>query len=232
MLKFIIVLISTLMFGWLMYIVPNNFMQNDIFRIREITIYGKSKKLSRELTNLAKTIYNSNRWQIDLSDIKNYLEKDIRIKEAKIESNSLGKLTISVQEKEPKYYAQIDKNIYLIDSSGEIIGYLKDFEQPNSYFLKVKNKKEIRELMKICNIIDENILKNIVSQIYIKDKNCVEIVLYDKTIIKTNFDVKEEKYKVAENLYYNLSKKEPIEYIDLRFDDFIIKNLGDAKDGK
>ena len=81
-------------------------------------------------------------------------------------------------------------------------------------------------------MIDENILKNLVSQIYKRDKNCVEIVLTDGTVIKTDFEVEKEKYKIVENLYYELIKTKKIEYIDLRFNDFIVKSLGDKSNGK
>ena len=228
--KIIIISIIVVLFSWVIYLIPNNFLTLDLFRIKEIKIQVKSKKLTRELTTMANTLYNSNIWGIDLKDMKDFLEKDIRIKNAVVESNSLGKVLIKVNEREIKYYAQMDGKIYLVDENGVLFGFFKDREEIGSYFLKVKNTEEIKELLKICKIIDENILKNIVSQVYIKNKNCVEIILLDKTIIKTNFEVKENKYKIAEHLYYSLRKTNNIEYIDIRFNDFIVKNLGEVND--
>ena len=66
-----------------------------------------------------------------------------------MESNSLGKVLIKVNEREIKYYAQMDGKIYLVDENGVLFGFFKDREEIGSYFLKVKNTEEIKELLKI-----------------------------------------------------------------------------------
>uniref|UniRef100_UPI003FF1317B cell division protein FtsQ/DivIB n=2 Tax=Fusobacteriaceae TaxID=203492 RepID=UPI003FF1317B len=71
----------------------------------------------------------------------------------------------------------------------------------------------------------------LISQLYMKDENCIEIILLDGTIIKTNLDVEDEKYKVLETLYNELAKTKKIEYIDIRFNDFIVKSLEEKKSG-
>ena len=38
-----------------------------------------------------------------------------------------------------------------------------------------------------------------------------------------------KRYLIAEQLYFNMSKERKIDYIDLRFNDYIIKYLGDSK---
>ena len=131
-----------------------------------------------------------------------------------------------------KYYAQIGNKVYLVDDEGVIFGFLREKDELDTYFIKVEKEEDIKDLLKICRMIDENILKNLVSQIYKRDKNCVEIVLTDGTVIKTDFEVEKEKYKIVENLYYELIKTKKIEYIDLRFNDFIVKSLGDKSNGK
>ena len=113
--KIIIISIIVVLFSWVIYLIPNNFLTLDLFRIKEIKIQVKSKKLTRELTTMANTLYNSNIWGIDLKDMKDFLEKDIRIKNAVVESNSLGKVLIKVNEREIKYYAQMDGKIYLVE---------------------------------------------------------------------------------------------------------------------
>ena len=78
-----------------------------------------------------------------------------------------------------------------------------------------------------------------ISQIYkVKDKEFV-IILTDGVKIKTNRikdsndEINKEKenkrYIIAEQLYFNMSKERKIDYIDLRFNDYIIKYLGDSK---
>ena len=40
-----------------------------------------------------------------------------------------------------------------------------------------------------------------------------------------------KRYLIAQQLYFNMSKERKIDYIDLRFNDYIIKYLGDNKWG-
>lgn len=229
-----IILISLLIFVsvWISYAIPNNFLPLEIFKLEEVKIEVKSKKLARELTKLLDSLYNMNIWQIDTNEIKNYLEKDIRIKKASVFSKTLGQLEIVIEEREPKYYAQIGDKIYLVDEEGLVFGYLKDKSQIDTYFIKGKDVNEIKSIIPICKIIDESTFINFISQINLLDKNCIEIILSDKTILKTDFNVKQDKYRIVEYLYGTLSKKNSIEYIDLRFRDFIVKIQGDEKNGK
>ena len=230
--KFIIKLGLIFFISWILYLIPIKFLPMDLFRIKEIKIQGNSKILSSELTELANSLYNNNIWDIDFEELQRYLEEDVRIKHADIEVIALGKVLINIQERDVAYYAQLKNKVYLVDNEGVVFGFLKEKDEKDSYFITVKNEDEIKELLDICEKIDDNLLKNIVSQVYIKDKNCVEIVLTDGTIIKTDFQVEKEKYKVVENLYYELIKTKKIEYIDLRFNDFIVKSLGDKNNGK
>lgn len=230
--KFIIKLGVIFFVSWILYLIPSRFLPMDLFRIKEIKIQGNSKNLSSELTELASSLYNNNIWEIDLNEIQNFLAKDVRIKKTDIEVVSLGKLLINIEERKLKYYAQIGNKVYLVDDEGVIFGFLREKDELDTYFIKVEKEEDIKDLLKICRMIDENILKNLVSQIYKRDKNCVEIVLTDGTVIKTDFEVEKEKYKIVENLYYELIKTKKIEYIDLRFNDFIVKSLGDKSNGK
>ena len=230
--KFIIKLGFIFFVSWILYLIPSRFLPMNLFRIKEIKIQGNSKNLSSELTELASSLYNNNIWEIDLNEIQNFLAKDVRIKKTDVEVVSLGKLLISIEERKLKYYTQIGNKVYLVDDEGVIFGFLREKDELDTYFIKVEKEEDIKDLLKICRMIDENILKNLVSQIYKRDKNCVEIVLTDGTVIKTDFEVEKEKYKIVENLYYELIKTKKIEYIDLRFNDFIVKSLGDKSNGK
>lgn len=100
------------------------------------------------------------------------------------------------------------------------------------------SEDEIKEITEFLNeLSDLAIFKNI-SQIYkINDKEFV-IILTDGVKIKTNRieendEVNKEKqnkrYLIAQQLYFNMSKERKIDYIDLRFNDYIIKYLGDNK---
>ena len=44
-----------------------------------------------------------------------------------------------------------------------------------------------------------------------------------------NKEKENKRYLIEEQLYFNMSKERKIDYIDLRFNDYIIKYLGDSK---
>ena len=227
--KFTIRLVFIFLFSWMLYLIPCKFLTLDFFKIKEIKVESNSKILSSELTEMTKIIYNSNIWTIDLESLEKYLKKDVRIEDVKIKVLSLGKLGIDVKVKEVAYYLQTKDRVFLIDSNGDIFGYLKEQQEKDTYFLVVKDFDDIEKLLELSKRLDETLLKVLISQIYIRDYSCIEIVLLDGTIIKTNLEVEDEKYKVLETLYNELAKIKKIEYIDIRFNDFIVKNLEEKK---
>jgi len=96
-----------------------------------------------------------------------------------------------------------------------------------------------QQISEFLNEISDLAIFQKISQIYkVKDKEFV-IILTDGVKIKTNRikdsndEINKEKenkrYIIAEQLYFNMSKERKIDYIDLRFNDYIIKYLGDSK---
>ena len=229
--KFIFKLVFIFLFSWLLYLIPSKFLTLDFFKVKEIKIEGSPKMLSRELTEMIKIIYNSNIWDIDLKGLEEYLEKDMRIERAKIKILGLGKIEIDIKERELAYYLQTKNRIYLIDTNGKKFGYLKERLEKDTYFIVIKDESELEKLLQLGKRLDDSLLKILISQLYMKDENCIEIILLDGTIIKTNLDVEDEKYKVLETLYNELAKTKKIEYIDIRFNDFIVKSLEEKKSG-
>lgn len=230
--KFIIRLFTILGISFLVFSIPSKFLKLDFFKIKRVNIKGEPKLLLRELAELGKTTYNKNIWDLDFKSIEDALKKDVRVKDASIKNNALGELTISVEEKELYYYAQIKDKIYLVDSEGIVFGTFNEKEKKDIPLISVNKEEDIKSLLNVLVLMDDYILKELVSQIYIKDKNCIEIILVDGTILKTNEEIKREKYKVVETLYSELIKSKKVEYIDLRFNDFIVKSLGDKSDDR
>ena len=223
---------------YLVYMLPQNFFRLDYFNINKVDIQENANMLQPELTKLSEKLYNKNIIYIDSNEIKEFLEKDVRVEDVTITKKSLGEISINVKEKDLSYYAVIGKNIYLVDKVGEIFAYLNEKDVEEVPFIEANSEDEIKEITEFLNeISDLAIFKNI-SQIYkINDKEFV-IILKDGVKIKTNRieendEVNKEKqnkrYLIAQQLYFNMSKERKIDYIDLRFNDYIIKYLGDNK---
>ena len=224
---------------YLIYMLPQNFFRLNYFNINQINITDNSKMLQNELTELSKKIYNKSAIYVDSNKIKEFIEKDVRVESVTVEKNSLGEITIDVKEKDLVYYAVIGKNIYLVDKEGRIFAYLNEKEVEGVPIIIANNEEEIKEISDFLNEISDLAIFEKISQIYkVKDKEFV-IILTDGVKIKTNRikdsndEINKEKenkrYVVAEQLYFNMSKERKIDYIDLRFNDYIIKYLGDGK---
>jgi len=93
---------------------PQNFFRLDYFNINKVNIQESAKMLQPELTKLSEKLYNKNIIYIDSNEIKEFLEKDVRVEDVTITKKSLGEISIDVKEKDLSYYAVIGKNIYLV----------------------------------------------------------------------------------------------------------------------
>lgn len=223
---------------YLIYMLPQNFFRLDYFNINKVNVTDNSKMLHDELTKLTEKLYNKNSIYIDSNEIKEFIEKDIRVESATVEKKSLGEIDIDVKEKDLAYYAVIGKNIYLTDKEGKIFAYLNEKEVGGVPFIIANNEEEIKEISEFLNEISDLAIFKKISQIYkVNDKEFI-IILTDGVKIKTNRakdndEISKEKenkrYLIAEQLYFNMSKERKIDYIDLRFNDYIIKYLGDSK---
>ena len=224
---------------YLIYMLPQNFFRLDYFNISQVNITNNSKILQIELTKLNKKLYNKNIIYIDSDEIKKFLEKDVRVESATVEKTSLGEINIDIKEKDLAYYAVIGKNIYLTDKEGKIFAYLNEKEVEDVPFIIASNVDEIKEISEFLNEISDLVIFKKISQIYkVNDKEFI-IILTDGVKIKTNRikdsndkinkEKENKRYLVAEQLYFNMSKEQKIDYIDLRFNDYIIKYLGDSK---
>ena len=224
---------------YLIYMLPQNFFRLNYFNINQVNITDNSKMLQNELTELSKKIYNKSAIYVDSNKIKEFIEKDVRVESVTVEKNSLGEITIDVKEKDLVYYAVIGKNIYLVDKEGRIFAYLNEKEVEGVPIIIANNEEEIKEISDFLNEISDLAIFKRISQMYkVKDKEYI-IILADGVKIKTNRikdsndEINKEKenkrYVVAEQLYFNMSKERKIDYIDLRFNDYIIKYLGDSK---
>lgn len=127
----------------------------------------------------------------------------------------------------------------MTDKEGKIFAYLNEKEVQGVPFIIANSEEEIQEISVFLNEISDLAIFKKISQIYkVNDKEFV-IILTDGVKIKTNRvadnndEINKEKenkrYLIAEQLYFNMSKERKIDYIDLRFNDYIIKYLGDRK---
>ena len=112
------------------------------------------------------------------------------------------------------------------DDEGNIFGFFNERPKKDMPLVILERRDQAEGLINVLRSIDNGVLRELISQIYEKDNNYIEMILTDGTIIKTDNNVDKNKYKILEDLYSELIKESKIEYIDLRFDDFIVKKVG------
>jgi len=201
-----------------------NFLKTETFFIKNVNLQGDTQLLSKELEVAAEALKGELIWDIDTSEIEAILEEDVRIEKAMVEKKIPNELTIKIKTKRPRNYILYKEQIYLLDGEKRAFSYMDEFPIMDLPILSVKRMDEIEELWEILERLKGKQLEKLISQLYIKDENCIEVILLDGTIIKTKSDVTEEKYNLAERLYLKLkSEDEALEYIDIRFGDYIVR---------
>lgn len=212
-------------FFWYGYNNLESFKKKSLFDIKKIDIQVENKKLLEGLLVSLEDIKNHNIWELDKKKLKKDLLKDVRIKDVEIKKQIPNILSIKIKEKVPYVYIKYNNIIYIADKNGIIYGYMNETKKNNMPLLQIKQKSDIQELLEIMGkirFIDE------ISQIYIIPNGVVVRTNSGLKII-TNKNVKEEKYLIAKKLYNQLESEEKfeknIDYIDIRFKDYVVKSL-------
>lgn len=208
----------------------NNFFLRNDYKIKSVEITGINEDISKDFFFFKDKFIGKSLSDIDLQEVESLIKKDIRIDEVNVNIVDFNKLNIDIKKRKPKYYLQYNNKIFLIDKNDVIYGEIGDEKISSLPFILVKNNFEISSLLGIIKNI-EDILKGNISQIYKVDEHCVNVVLINGATLKTNNTVPLEKYHIGKNLCFGLSKEKKIDYIDLRFEDYIVKYLED-KNGK
>ena len=205
------------------YKIESEFILKPNFNIHKVKIMGEFSILKKEIKELGNELYGKNIWEIDKSKVEEMIKSDFRVKEAQILFSKLGELEIIIEEKKTAYYGNIKGKIYCIDEKGEIftdINSAKIKELPIIYSKDEENLKSGTTFL--TSLKNEDFIKKI-SQLYYIDKYSIEILRVDGIVIKTSSQVLEDKYDVVEILLRELGTEEKIDYVDLRFEGYIVK---------
>lgn len=226
---FRIALIILLTFG--VITTEKNFLKKPIFEIKNIKIEGASEKLETSFTPLKEQLIGKNINDVNIKEIEKRISQDVRVKNVSVIKTTLNEIVIKMEEREPKYYLQYKKNIYILDKDGKIYNYLNDLKTKDFPFIVAKSEEEIQTLLEILDKVEATDFRDIISQIYMESENCINLIFSNGVIIKTNKDVTKEKYDTGSYLFFDLSSRKKIDYMDLRYEDYIIKYMED-KNGK
>lgn len=227
---FIIAIIWALTFAIIR--IEKKFKREHFFDITKIEISPVSSNLGKSLEDVKKSLMGENIHDIDIDKVKERILSDIRVSSVDISEKDINELRIEVKERKAVYYIQYRDKIYNTDESGVIFGELDEYPKKSIPILVLKDEKNKDQLIEIISKLNETDFKDEVSQIYFVNDKMIVILLRDGVEIKTNLDVQKSKYLVTFNLYKELRKTKDIEYMDIRFNDIIVKEKEGKNAGK
>lgn len=200
-----------------------DFLEEDYFKIKNIEVNGGLVLLDGEIHDALITLKGKNIWNIDTKSIKAELEKDVRIKEIKVERELPSKLKITIEEEKPFVKVKQGEKILVANEKGEIFSYSKELAFNDLVLLNVSNANDMKEYLTIVKNIEDKELMSYISEIYKVDKE-MKIILNDGVYIKTDGTVDKKRYEIAKRLYKKLKNEgREFSYIDIRFEDYIVK---------
>ena len=208
--------------------IEKDFKNREFFNISKVQISEVSRSLESDLEKIKNEILGKNINDLNLDGLEKKLLKDVRIKKVSISKQNLNEITIDITEKESSYYIQHKSKIYTMDEDGTIFGRLEEYPKKSMPILMIKESSEKNSLLQIMQKLKQLDLKDEVSQIYVENKNLMYVILRDGTKIKTGTEVSKNKYEIMMSLYKSIVKTREIDYIDIRFNDIVVKE----KEGK
>lgn len=215
---------------WYTYTKYGDFKKASLFDVTEVNLKVKNVELIDDLADSIENLKGKNILEIDKNKIKNKILEDVRVKDVVIKTQMPDILLFDIKEKEPYVYIEYKDRIYISDELGKIYGYMKESKKYNMPLFRIDNEKEIKEFIAVMGKIS---FKDEISQIY-KVSNGIAVTTNTGLKIITNIDVDSKKYGVVKKLYDQVKpqnkRDKKIEYIDLRFEDYIIKRIeGDRR---
>lgn len=215
----LLIVIITLILG-VRYL--KKFVYSNNFIISNVQIKGDVFLTKECIENKIKDLKGKNYWFIDTKLIEDKLEDDIRIKDISIDKIIPDTVEIIIEERKPYVFIQTDEKLYVCDEFGKIYAYRQEYEKIDLPILQLSSLDNKKDLLSILDKVEKDMF-NEISELYEANK-IFYIILNDGVEIKTNKEVIKEKYSIGFKLYKKFKEKnEIIEYIDLRFEDYIVK---------
>lgn len=213
---------------WYIYTEYRDFKRASIFDVTEVNINAKNLELIDDLAKSIKTLKGKNILGIDKNKIKDKILEDVRVKDVVIKTRMPDILIFDIKVNQPFVYIEYKDSIYISDESGKIYGYMKESKKYNMSLFRIDHEDDVKKFIEIMKKIS---FKDEISQMYKVDDG-VAVTTNTGLRIITNLIVDKKKYEVVKKLYDQVrsQNKRQIEYIDLRFEDYIIKRIeGDQK---
>ena len=215
------VLIALFLLGGAMFF-GKRFIDTDYFKVQDVFIDGVPKLLKQDIVPQLEQMKGKNIVYLNTNEIENVMKNDIRIKKVSIKKLFPSKIEVILEEREPYVYVKKGDETLLADKDLIIYGNILEDPSKNIPVIDYKNDESLNGIKTILSKIKNKDFYAMISEIRQSEKN-YEILLTNNVKIITETLVTEKKYDDAYKLYEKIKKENPVNYMDLRFRDIVVK---------
>ncbi|WP_369716245.1 cell division protein FtsQ/DivIB [Leptotrichia sp. HSP-536] len=198
------------------------FIDTDYFKVQDVFIDGVPKLLKQDIVAQLEQMKGKNIVYINTNEIENVIKKDIRVKKVSIKKLFPSKIEVVLEEREPYVYVKKGDETLLADKDLNIYGDILEDPSKNIPVIDYTNDESLNGIKIILSKIKNKDFYAMISEIRQSEKN-YEILLTNNVKIITETLVTEKKYDDAYKLYEKIKKENPVNYMDLRFRDIVVK---------
>jgi cell division septal protein FtsQ len=204
------------------------------FTVKKIIVAGNYHLDNAEVIKSSMIKEGDSLVDLSFSDVKENFRKNAWIREVSLRKQFPDTVSIKIEESAPKVLLKLKGDIFLADEGGRV---LEKVDDPSTSFLPVINdidpQKEREALSEAIKLVDALSEKGI-----LEGKESVEIGLesyglamkMDGEIFKVGYKDYAEKFEKWKVLEPEVRQRGgAIKYVDLRFDDVIVKPVRKAR---
>ena len=215
------VLIVLFLLGGAMFF-GKKFIDTDYFKVQDVFIDGVPKLLKQDIVAQLEQMKGKNIVYLNTNEIENVIKNDIRVKKVSIKKLFPSKVEVVLEERVPYVYVKKGNETLLADKELIIYGNILEDPSQNIPVVDYKNDESLNGIKTILSKIKNKDFYAMISEIRQSEKN-YEILLTNNVKIITDTLVTEKKYDDAYKLYEKIKKENPVNYMDLRFRDIVVK---------
>ena len=219
--KSINVLILLFLLAGMMFF-GKRFIDTDYFKIQEVLIEGQSKLLKQDIATQLEHMKGKNIVYLNTNEIENLIKTDVRVKKVSVRKLFPSKIEVILEEREPYAYVKKGDKTLLADKDLNIYGDILEDPSKNIPVIEYTSDESLAQIKTILSKIKNKDFYAMISEIRQSEKN-YEILLTNNVKIITETLVTEKKYDDAYKLYEKIKKENPVNYMDLRFRDIVVK---------
>ncbi|WP_156300351.1 cell division protein FtsQ/DivIB [Streptobacillus canis] len=197
------------------------FIESDFFLVKNVNVEGNISLIKEDISSKFDNLKGQSLFSLDLSEMRNRLEEDVRIERVDISRKFPDTININIEERIPIGIISKNYKYYYIDRNLNIFAYYKEVKEDNLPIIEIK-EEEVEDLKELLSNILDTKLYHLISEIY-STKEMYVLTLLDGTNVFTYKDIESKKYELAYKVYSEEIKENYLEYIDLRFKDIAVK---------